>query len=381
VDVLGDLPSVAVRHGLAVIAAGGVLDVVAHCQGELVGDQTLLQKVQSDSLRHLPRDPSGLLVVVGALQDLAGADTVGLRPVRLDVSHPAGLPAPGVVDEELGVDTEHPVEQLLVVVFAGFAEGAAGDVAHGVEASGFQLPGVALAHPPEVRQGAVSPELFPVTQLIQLGDADAVLIRRNVLRHDVHGHLAEVEIAADARRGGDAGGPQDIQDHGLRQFPGRHPVGLQVTGDIHHHLVDGVDMDILRGDVFQVDVVDLGADLDVPRHPGRGHQVVHRQGRIGLQLSGVGAFAHQFPAGGVEPPLCVDLLDPLDHLEEAGPAGDAIGFQRGGDGEADGLLRAAEIRHHQVGGHGIEAPLPALHGGVVGFQVDGDIRSLRFRHG
>ena len=140
-------------------------------------------------------------------------------------------------------------------------------------------------------------------------------------------------------------------------------------------------MDVLRGDVFQVDVVDLGADLDVLRHSGRGHQVVHRQGRVSPQLGGVGAFAHQLPAGGVEPPLGVDLPDPLDHLEEAGPAGDAVGFQRGGDGEADGLLRAAEIRHHQVGGHGIEAPLPALHGGVVGFQVDGDIRSLRFRHG
>ena len=224
--VLGDLPSVAVRHGLAVIAAaGGVLDVVAHRQRELVGDQALFQEVQGDGLRHLPHHPSGLLVIIGALQDLAGADAVGLRPVRLDVSHPAGLPAPGVVDEELGVDAEHPVEQLLVVVFAGVPEGAAGDVAHGVKSGGFQLPGVALAHPPEVRQGAVIPELFPVTQLIQLGDADAVLIRRNVLRHDVHGHLAEVEIAADARRGGDAGGPQDIQDHGLRQFLRRRAVG------------------------------------------------------------------------------------------------------------------------------------------------------------
>ena len=367
--ILGDPPAVAVRHGLAVIAAAGrVLDVIAYRQGELVCDQALFQEVQGDGLRHLPNDPSGLLVVVGALQDLAGADAVGLWPVGLDVLYPAGFPAPGVVDEELGVDAEQPVEQLLVVVFAGFPEGAAGDVAHGVKSGGFQLPGVALAHPPEVRQGAVIPELFPVAQLIQLGDADAVLIRRNVLRHDVHGHLAEVEVAADARRGGDAGGPQDIQNHGLRQLPGCHVIGWEVAGDVHHHLVDGVDMDVLRGDVFQVYVVDLGADLDVLRHPGRGHQVVHRQGGISLQLGGVGAFAHQLPAGGAEPPLGVDLLDPLDHLEEAGPAGDAMGFQRGGDGEADGLLRAAEIRHHQVGGHGIEAPLPALHGGVVGFQ-------------
>ena len=347
VGVLGDLPAVAVRHGLTVIAAAGrVLDVIAHRQRELVSDQALFQEVQGDGLRHLPNDPSGLLVIIGALQNLAGADTVGLRPVRLDVLHPAGLPAPGVVDEELGVDAEHPVEQLLAVVFAGFPEGAAGDVAHGVEAGGFQLPGVALAHPPEVRQGAVIPELFSVTHFIQLGNTDAVLVRRNVLRHDVHGHLAEIEICTDARRGGDAGGSQDIQDHGLRQLTGGHPVGWEVAGDVHHHLVDGVDMDVLRGDVFQVDVVDLGADLDVPRHPGRGHQVVHRQGRIGLQLSGVGAFAHQLPAGGAEPPLGVDLLDPLDHLEEAGPARDAVGFQRGGDGEADGLLRAAEIRHH-----------------------------------
>ena len=97
VGILGDPPAVAVRHGLTVIAAAGcVLDVVAHCQGELVCDQALFREVQGDSLRHLPRDPSGLLVVVGALQDLAGTDAVGLRPVRFDVSHPAGSSRPAL---------------------------------------------------------------------------------------------------------------------------------------------------------------------------------------------------------------------------------------------------------------------------------------------
>ena len=60
-------------------------------------------------------------------------------------------------------------------------------------------------------------------------------------------------------------------------------------------------------------------------------------------------------------PLCVDLLDPLHHLEQPCPAGDTIGFQRGRNGQADCLLSAPLIRHHQVRGHGVQPTLYAFH--------------------
>ena len=74
------------------------------------------------------------------------------------------------------------------------------------------------------------------------------------------------------------------------------------------------------------------------------------------------------PARGLPLPLGIDLPHPLHHLEQPCPAGDAIGFQRGGDGQTDGLLRALLVRHHQIGGHGVQATLHAFHTGVKRLQ-------------
>ena len=74
------------------------------------------------------------------------------------------------------------------------------------------------------------------------------------------------------------------------------------------------------------------------------------------------------PARGLPLPLGIDLPHPLHHLEQPGPTGNAIGFQGWGDRQADGLFRAALVRHHQVGGHSVQVPLHALHGGVKAVQ-------------
>ena len=55
VGVLGDLPSIAVCHGLAVVtAACGVFNVISHRQGQLIRYQLLFQQIQRDGFRHLP---------------------------------------------------------------------------------------------------------------------------------------------------------------------------------------------------------------------------------------------------------------------------------------------------------------------------------------
>lgn len=46
-------------------------------------------------------------------------------------------------------------------------------------------------------------------------------------------------------------------------------------------------------------------------------------------------------------------------------------FKGGGDGEADGLLRPALVRHHEVGRERVEAALDAFHRGEERLQVDG----------
>ena len=231
--VLGHGAAVAVRGDLSLVAAAPhVLDVVAYGQHQLVRHQPRAHQVQGELVRHLPHHQPRLVIAVGALEDLPGPDALGVRLVRLDLCHRAGLPAPGVVDEELRVHPEEPVEEVLV------RQGAPGDIAHGVQPVGLQLLGVPTAHPPKIREGTVVPQVAAVALLVQLGDAHAVRVRLGVLGPDVHGDLAEVEVGTDARRGGDARGLQHVQNDPLGQLPGREPVGVQVVGHVHQHLVD-----------------------------------------------------------------------------------------------------------------------------------------------
>ena len=275
--VLGDLPAIAVCHGLAVVAAAcGVFNVVSHCQGQLIRYQFLFQQIQRDGLRHLPYNQPCFLKGIRALENLSRADAVRFRPVCLDILHTARLPAPCVVDEELSVDAEHPIEQFFIIVFVRLADGASCNIAHGVDADGFQLLCITAPNTPEICQRAVRPKLLTVAHFVKLRNADAIFVRLHMLRHNVHSDLAEIEIAADARRGRDARGAQHIEDHGLRQLAGGHMIRLEVAGHIHHHLVDGVDVDVLGRDVFEIDIVDLRADLNVFRHLRRRDKIANR---------------------------------------------------------------------------------------------------------
>ena len=102
------------------------------------------------------------MVPLRGLKDLPGTDTVRLRPIDFYVGDPAGLPAPGVVDQQLGVDAKQLIEQRLVIVFPDLPDGAPGDISHGVDADGLELFGIAFSHPPEVGQRAVHPKLSAV---------------------------------------------------------------------------------------------------------------------------------------------------------------------------------------------------------------------------
>ena len=72
-----------------------------------------------------------------------------------------GFITPGVIDEELCIDTEDFVEKIFV---------CQGDVAHGVYSVFCQTPCGAGADAPEIRDWLVVPELRPVAHLIQLTD-------------------------------------------------------------------------------------------------------------------------------------------------------------------------------------------------------------------
>ena len=154
-------------------------------------------------------------------------------------------------------------------------------------------------------------------------------------------------------------------------------VSFQVVGGVDEHLVDGVDMDILRGRVLEIDVIDARAVVHIIRHAGRGDDIVKLQGGIVFKLRGIGGFARKAVARGFRPPPGIDTPDRLHDLKQPRPPGNPVGFQRRRNRKADGLLRAALVRHDQIGCQRVLPQLPALDGGIEAFQINRDIGFLR----
>jgi hypothetical protein len=228
---------------------GETLAVVAHREDDLVAHEMLVHQVERQRVRHLADHHSAFVRRIGTLQHLTAAQGVGLRLVGFDVVHRHRLPSPGMVDDELRVDTEHLVEQFLVV------HRQPRELAHRIDADAAEPCDDATAEAPEVGHRLVVPQLPAVAHLVELGNAHAVLVGRDMLGHHIHGHLAEIEVRADARSGGDARRRQHVSDHRHGQLMRRHLVGLQIVGDVGKDLVDGIDVDVLGRDVFEVDAV------------------------------------------------------------------------------------------------------------------------------
>ena len=178
------------------------------------------------------------------------------------------------------------------------------------------------------------------------------------------------------RRGGNAGGAQHIQYDLHGKIAGGKAGQLQVFCGVDEHLVDGVDVDVLRLDVLEVDLIDARAVLHVVGHARRRDDIFQRQRGVLRELRGaVGRTGKRPPRRGAQA-LGVDGAHALDDLEQPRPSGYAHGLQRGRDGQADRLLRAPLIRDDQMGIHGIQSALNALDRSIEGFQVDGDIGPL-----
>ena len=117
-----------------------------------------------------------------------------------------------MVDQKLSVGAEQAVKQLLVIEIAFLSHGTSCHIAHGIQPVRLQFFGIAAPDPPEICQWFVFPQQAAIALLIQFGNAHAVFVRRDMLSLHVHRHLGKIQITADARRGGDAGHAQDLQD-------------------------------------------------------------------------------------------------------------------------------------------------------------------------
>ena len=283
VCLLRDFSSVAVGFDFAVVSGlpdriGQILNVVTDGENHLIGDKTLLHQIQNELVRHFADDKSGFVCFVGTLQDLTGAKAAGAWAIGLDCCNGGGLPAPCVIDEELRIFAKKRIKQIFILFRAE------SNIPHRIHSVLFQFSGNSAAYAPEIRERPMRPELTPEFHFIELRNADTVFIRRDVLRDDVHCGLAEKEVGADSGGRRDAGGFQNLQNDFSGEVVCSEPVDLHIIGDVQKHFIDGVDYDVFRSDVFQINLIDAGAVLHVECHPGRRDDEVNRKLRICLQL-------------------------------------------------------------------------------------------------
>ena len=200
---------------------------------------------------------------IGTRKHLTYAQAGILRRICLNIGDCAWLPTPSMVDERFRIHAEEPVEQILVVIFAGPSQRTPCNVSHGHDSLPLQFAGYATAHPPEIGERPVGPQQFAIPAFIEFGNAHAVLIRGDVLSNDIHRHFRQIQVRADACRGRDARLLENVGHDATCQFMGRAPEILEIFRDIDEHLVHRIHVDILFRGVVQIDAVDFRTGVQI----------------------------------------------------------------------------------------------------------------------
>ena len=213
---------------------------------------------------------------------------------------------------------------------------------------------------PEIRNRAVAPQLLPVGALRQFGDPDPVSVRRCLLCQNIHGHLSQVHVGPQANSRRDAGFLQHILYDPKGQLMWSSLVGVEVVGNIHEHLINAVHMDVFRGNVFQIDLIDPDTVVDVKSHPRWRNDKVNPDVPVPVKYRLIIGRGRSIPSA-------VQLPYFLFHFKKPGSPGDSPLFQCRGHGQANGLVCPAFVCHHQVCCQRIQPPLPAFHRSIKGF--------------
>ena len=130
---------------------------------------------------------------------------------------------------------------------------------------------------------------------------------------------------------------------------------------IHEHFIDGVHMNVLRCHIAQINIINSCAVIHIKSHARRRYDIIDAKFRMLIQ------FFYKMGCSCKLLPRCfaytlpVHLPDALHHFEQSRPPRYPVCFQRWGYCKADGLLRAACIRHDKVGSQGIKFALDAFY--------------------
>ena len=224
------------------------------------------------------------------------------------------------------------------------------------------------------------PQQSPIAHLVQACNSYAVLIWRHMLCNNIHRRLTQVQIGTDPCRGSHARSVQHILQYPCRQFSCTHPISIQIMCHIHKYLINRINMNVFRSNIFKINIVNLCAVFHIKSHPGRRYNITKFQLRMFFQLVVLIRSSGKSSTGRKTSSLPVDLFYPLHHFKQSGSPGNPIGFERWRHRKTNGLLRSCGICHHKVGGKRIQLSFHAFYRGVKRLQINGNINILLFLH-
>ena len=120
------------------------------------------------------------------------------------------------------------------------------------------------------------PHGLPIAHFIQFRDLYTVLVCWNVFCYNIHRYFAEKEICADSCRCCDTGGLDHIPNDCSGEVMGGKVVGVQIVCYIHEHFVNGVNHNVLRRNIFQVNLINLRTVRYIVSHTRRCDDEINR---------------------------------------------------------------------------------------------------------
>ena len=120
-------------------------------------------------------------------------------------------------------------------------------------------------------------------------------------------------------------------------------------------------MDVLRSDIFEINLVDLCADFDIMRHLRWCDVIVNRQFRMRFQLSVIAGRAGKLLVRSFCFAFFICFLNLLNYLKQAGTSWNPISFQGRRDSKADGFFSTAGVCNHKIGSHRVKISFPTFH--------------------
>ena len=89
------------------------------------------------------------------------------------------------------------------------------------------------------------PQRFFVKLFVQLSNTDSVFIRRDMLRHNIHCHLAQIHIRSNACCGGYTCSFQHVQNEHLCKATSVNVIKPEIARCVNKDLVDRIGENIL----------------------------------------------------------------------------------------------------------------------------------------